>query len=327
MKDKRKQRLKGFGELGKALGKQSSSSKKPNKGGHKKTRKPNYENQGLTKYPHNLDINTKNLKDFSFSLLFSKLKPRCFMSKLPPYKKNKMELLKKLSEDYGKYINSDFVRIKLRSLHKTFEEHGFLKVKATLRNLRKKMIIGAGNESALENGITLHHIYGFPYIPASAVKGVLRYVALLEKFGDDPKVLEEKDKELAKKSLEEIPHELKDFIYIFGNQNARGKVIFSDGLPDPDDIPKLSFDILNPHYTEYYKKLYSGENVKWTEEFERGDPTPIYFPVIKDGSFVFYFKLPKYDEKLLKYIKSLFEKAFQEGFGSKTRYGYGLLNI
>ncbi len=38
-----------------------------------------------------------------------------------------------------------------------------------------RLVIGLGSESVYETGLTLHHIYGFPYIPGSAIKGVTRH--------------------------------------------------------------------------------------------------------------------------------------------------------
>src|SRR5712671_3659044 len=35
-----------------------------------------------------------------------------------------------------------------------------------------RMVVGVGDESVLETSITLHHTYGVPYIPGSALKGL-----------------------------------------------------------------------------------------------------------------------------------------------------------
>ena len=43
-----------------------------------------------------------------------------------------------------------------------------------------RLIVGWGSNPALEAGLTLHHLYGFPYIPGSAVKGLLHHCAELE---------------------------------------------------------------------------------------------------------------------------------------------------
>jgi CRISPR-associated protein Cmr6 len=37
-----------------------------------------------------------------------------------------------------------------------------------------RLVIGLGGSSPLDTGITLHHLYGFPYLPASGVKGITR---------------------------------------------------------------------------------------------------------------------------------------------------------
>ena len=37
-----------------------------------------------------------------------------------------------------------------------------------------RLIIGLGGKGTLKMGITLHHLYGFPYIPGSALKGLAR---------------------------------------------------------------------------------------------------------------------------------------------------------
>src|SRR5205085_10984928 len=38
--------------------------------------------------------------------------------------------------------------------------------------VKGRMIVGLGSESVLETSITLHHTYGVPYIPGSALKGL-----------------------------------------------------------------------------------------------------------------------------------------------------------
>lgn len=43
-----------------------------------------------------------------------------------------------------------------------------------------RLIIGWGDNPTMESGLTLHHLYGFPYIPGSAVKGMLHHFAEME---------------------------------------------------------------------------------------------------------------------------------------------------
>src|SRR3989338_6106286 len=99
-----------------------------------------------------------------------------------------------------------------------------------------RLIIGLGGTSVIETGMTLHPLYGFPYLPGSGLKGLARAYAeigagaakdeLLEIFGSEDKAQHSPD-------------------------NRQGKVFFMDGLPT--QFPKLELDIMNPHYGEYYR--------------------------------------------------------------------------
>src|SRR6266702_2303534 len=44
-----------------------------------------------------------------------------------------------------------------------------------------RMVVGLGGETVLETDLTLHHLYGIPYIPGSALKGLTRAYAAGEK--------------------------------------------------------------------------------------------------------------------------------------------------
>jgi len=48
------------------------------------------------------------------------------------------------------------------------------KVRAFLVEVAWRLVVGLGLPSPLETGITLHHLYGIPYLPGSAIKGVTR---------------------------------------------------------------------------------------------------------------------------------------------------------
>ncbi|MCL0072257.1 type III-B CRISPR module RAMP protein Cmr6, partial [Thermodesulfovibrionales bacterium] len=100
-----------------------------------------------------------------------------------------------------------------------------------------RLILGLGGTSVTETGITLHPLYGFPYLPASGLKGLARAYA-----------------EIA----DNAPRD--ELLAIFGSEskdpahtanNRQGKVFFMDGLPTK--FPKLDLDIMNPHFGEYYQ--------------------------------------------------------------------------
>lgn len=48
------------------------------------------------------------------------------------------------------------------------------KIRSFSVNVQWRLVIGLGLPTPLEVGITLHHLYGFPYLPGSAIKGVTR---------------------------------------------------------------------------------------------------------------------------------------------------------
>ena len=189
-----------------------------------------------------------------------------------------------------------------------------------------RLIIGLGASHPQETSMTLHHIYGIPYIPGSAIKGVTRHWAVLkfaEKFAgqrnekgkfdgiikDVAKALEEgKDLNIAVDGVE-----FEDLIKIFGTQKRQGEVIFFDAYPT-ENI-NLKIDIMNPHYSKYY----SGElpPADWQS------PLLVKFLTVEDTKFQFY--LAAKEEDLLKKASKLLKGALVDhGLGAKTSLGYGL---
>ena len=77
-----------------------------------------------------------------------------------------------------------------------------------------RLAIGLGIEHSLENGITLHRVYGVPYLPGSAIKGLTRWwclETLAEELGVEPvpdqetlKQLHQKKKKSGWELMEEI---------------------------------------------------------------------------------------------------------------------------
>ena len=153
-----------------------------------------------------------------------------------------------------------------------------------------RLIVGLGSEHVQETNMTLHHIYGIPYIPGSAVKGVLRHW-WLQGF-----------KAIAKN---------KNFLALFGSQERQGEVQFLDAYPDKVRFAK---DIMNPHYPDYY----SGKKPPTDSQ----NPVPINFLTVEKTTFRFAF-LAK-NQVLLDKLKAQFEDALEmQGIGAKTAVGYG----
>jgi CRISPR-associated protein Cmr6 len=205
-----------------------------------------------------------------------------------------------------------------------------------------RLIIGLGNESVYENGMTLHHIYGIPYIPASAVKGITRSWIITEAFGTD-----EKDGK-----AESCAEEDSLFTYIFGKGGDgdeggnKGNVFFFDAFPTT--VPKIEPDIINNHYQSYYDGT--------TPPADWISPNPVFFLTVKECKFCFQvgvkrsvtcndlktegilkedenlrmYKLPedrgtfKNETKILDIITGWLKDALEHhGIGAKTAVGYG----
>jgi len=248
----------------------------------------------------------------------------------------------------------EFCREKLKKLN--------LQIKFCTFQPDWRFVVGLGGESVYETSITLHHIYGFPYIPGQAVKGVVRSYFLkteFEKTGEKweqisvyEKFLEnfdfEKDtnisfekfkskfsvkKQSASEGLYRYFYEnsvlkdnskrlIKKFQTIFGTQTNQGKIIFFDAYPETE--PKLKVDVMNPHYSDYYggKKDKQGNPIPPADYL---NPVPIFFLTVEDTKFEFVIGAKKVYENYLNEMEVLLENALSNhGIGAKTSVGYGI---
>lgn len=92
-----------------------------------------------------------------------------------------------------------------------------------------RLVVGWGTNPAFETGITLDHFLGFPFIPGSAVKGLLHRIAeqeLLESVGDEP-ALPTVPPELPKAPMAELEKSLTRALRVralFGSIHLRKKL-------------------------------------------------------------------------------------------------------
>lgn len=194
-----------------------------------------------------------------------------------------------------------------------------------------RLVIGLGSGSVLETSMTLHHILGVPYIPGSAVKGVLSSYYLIKNENDLKNKIDQKNTELEqqgiqnryqKENLSDLEtfamNEDETYIKIFGNENQKGKVIFFDAYPTT--FPQLELDIMNPHYDKYYDT--KGEQ----PPADYITPVPIKFLTVKkDTEFIFAFKSE--DVSLNNTVIQFLKEALSDiGIGAKTAVGYGYFN-
>lgn len=191
-----------------------------------------------------------------------------------------------------------------------------------------RLITGLGNASVYETSITLHHIYGFPYIPASAIKGVLRNFIINTYFDlteEERERYNEKDWSMKKENKAE---QNINFKKIFGTQDKKGKITFFDAFPTQP--PTIEVDIMTPHYGDYYSK----DNVAPTDT---QTPVPIPFLTVAKTPFQFLLGSKEFNlkKKLWKFelnekegltLCGWLQSALENhGIGAKTAVGYGYM--
>src|SRR6266702_7738916 len=167
-----------------------------------------------------------------------------------------------------------------------------------------RIVIGLGGESVLETDITLHHLYGIPFIPGSALKGLTRAYVTGEIDEHKSKRIDDDD---------EIVNR------IFGTQKGAGTVLFFDAMPLNGEV-QFVVDIMNPHYPDYY----GGTKPPTNDQ----SPIPVTFLTVTDTTFTFALAPrnsndPEHKADVEK-VKGWLREALQKyGVGGKTSAGYG----
>jgi len=193
-----------------------------------------------------------------------------------------------------------------------------------------RLALGLGVDNVYETGICLHHIYGFPYIPASGLKGVVRSWIITTFFSEkDSDGSTQIDYDLQKAEERALKND--KFVKIFGDNEKQGNVIFFDAFPT--SAPTIDVDVMNPHYQPYYSE--SPANAK-TAPSDFHNPVPVFFLTVKDTSFQFIigsregyltdYKIGGKDGKDGKDINEWLKEALTtHGIGAKTAVGYGYM--
>jgi CRISPR-associated protein Cmr6 len=254
-----------------------------------------------------------------------------YIYNMPEVKSEKGSLKIRINEEIDKFkwnwkFLDDFEK-RRRNLIEELKKNGYICFAENIQ-IKWRLIVGLGASHPQETSMTLHHIYGIPYIPGSAIKGVTRHWAVL-KFAEELSRREKKDFEIA---VEEVSKALEDgkgldelkvgdlefsqLIEIFGTQKQQGKVIFFNAYPIGDI--NLKIDVMNPHYPEYYSKGQAPTD--WQ------NPIPIKFLTVENTKFQFYLAVRgENSNKILEKTKELCLKALKEhGIGAKTSLGYGI---
>ena len=191
----------------------------------------------------------------------------------------------KINENFFQEKWKEFYNLKIDNYYQNLQKLNLFFSETIELETNYRLLIGA-EESIYETSIRLHHIYGIPFIPSSAIKGVVRsYIELEDKLGK--------------------------WIDYFGSEEKKGKIVFFDAFPTTK--PKIKVDVMTPHYNHYYN-----EGKAPTDD---QNPVPINFLTVEDTKFNFFIASK---EQIEQEFIDLFKKALTEhGIGAKTAVGYG----
>lgn len=242
-----------------------------------------------------------------------------------PNRSNNNKINKEIIDKYLKYIKNYCKSYKLDLILDGSTEDVF-------EFTAHKLIIGFGNSSVLEKSITIHHVYGIPYIPGQAIKGCMRNYFLSQYY-------DIKTRKFGEEYLKVF------YKLIFGedienNDNCKGGTVFFDVFPELEENFKLEQDVITPHYNNYYTKNNKSRNLPTDD----GKIIPNIYHILDDQKFKFCLALDKkrcvdylnsfgkefkgyYDKLKEEVTKLLKDTLIEHGLGAKTSVGYGRFEI
>jgi len=189
-------------------------------------------------------------------------------------------------------------------------------------SVRGRLVIGLGTESVLETGLTLHHTYGTPVIPGTALKGLASHYCD-QVWGQAD--LEFRREIEVSESGEKRKRCGKHYETMFGTTEDAGHLIFHDAWILPESLGGetrgLVLDVMTPHHADYY--MAQPESAAPTD-FD--DPNPVTFLSVA-GDFRVAVACDvageagnRWAERALQLVT---EALAYWGVGGKTSAGYG----
>jgi CRISPR-associated protein Cmr6 len=297
----------------------------------------------------------------NIGLLFGRFIPKTLISKEESEDKDKyLNLIVNEFNNFKQKTNLlNFINARNISFLQKLQNYGF-KIEPIKATCNWRLIIGLGASHPQETSMTLHHIYGIPYIPGSAVKGVIRHWKILKKFSELDisefeqincleKILEMADLDNKDENKRDDKLSKEDFKKKFRVKNK-------DKYIEPDD--KLyDFLISKQEFIRNFQRLFGTQQKKgelifmdalpvedinlkidimnphYPDYYGKGEPpadwqnpTPIKFLTVENTKFQFYILSRSRNNELLDISKKLLQEALKEhGIGAKTSLGYGIL--
>ncbi|MER3442118.1 MAG: type III-B CRISPR module RAMP protein Cmr6 [Gemmataceae bacterium] len=190
-----------------------------------------------------------------------------------------------------------------------------------------RLIVGLGSENVLETGITVHHTYGMPYIPGSALKGVAAHYCHRVYGAEDARFSKPEDNDDAyREYMQGIGPYPGDNYHrlLFGTNDDSGCIVFYDALLIPDRKQEsLQLDVMTPHHMGWNNT----SDPRAPTDFDSPTPVP-YLSVRGRFRVCLSWRGPASDRAAswLAFAMKVLEEAVRLwGVGGKTSSGYGRL--
>lgn len=183
-----------------------------------------------------------------------------------------------------------------------------------------RLIVGLGAETVLETGLRLHHTYGLPVIPGSALKGLAAHYCH-EVWGQSA-VGDSAPPESQRFRRDHAEEKFRYHRLLFGTHEDAGAIVFHDAWLTPNSPDPLAPDVMTPHHPKWL------DGSAAPTDFD--SPVPVSFlSVVGTFKVAVSWNSPAEHAGAKNWIElalTLLKEALWEwGVGGKTSSGYGRL--
>ncbi|WP_106768717.1 type III-B CRISPR module RAMP protein Cmr6 [Paenibacillus faecalis] len=219
---------------------------------------------------------------------------------------SKRKYYDELTEAYHKHWETEAIKWYCKRMEQYYSSVSEVQQEQFAIQCESPLVIGQGQPSVLETFLTIHRIYGVPYIPGTALKGVASHYCHKYVGKEDARFREGGDY----------------YNVLFGAKDQAALIHYHDAFPTSDTVgTALRVDVMTPHHHGY------NENTS-TLQAPRDDdsPVPIHLLTVK-ADFQVFLTCDSEHEKdtqwLLLARDMIIAAVEQEGLGGKTNSGYG----
>ena len=187
-----------------------------------------------------------------------------------------------------------------------------------------RLIVGLGSENVLETGIRLHHNFGMPIIPGSALKGLAAHYCDQVWGIEDAKFRKStrpEDDAYQKYLKGQGPKPADNYHrLLFGTTDDSGCIVFHDAWYVPGSSPQpLVLDVMTPHHPKWL------DGSAPPTDFDSPKPVP-FLSVTGKFRVAVSWNGPQHSDaaRWTEAVLTLLKQALADwGIGGKTSSGYG----